>query len=97
MPNETSLIFALYDKSKLDSPMPTRVLILVCALRTQPSACTVETAIDVTQGPRAQGELMCGKLGQAVLAGTAIAPRAGLEYVKITCLREHLTPLAELH
>jgi hypothetical protein len=75
--------------------MPIRVLILVCALRTQPSACTAETAIDVTQGPRTHSGLMCGKLGQGVLAGTAIAPRAGLEYVRITCVREHLTPITE--
>jgi hypothetical protein len=77
--------------------MRIRVLILVCALRTQPSACTAEAAIDVTQGPHAQSELMCGKSGQAVLAGTAIAPRAGLEYVKITCVRQHLRPITESH
>jgi hypothetical protein len=77
--------------------MPIRVLIPVCALRTQPSACTAETAIDVTQGPRAQNEVMCGKLGQAVLAETAIAPQAGLEYVKITCVREHIAPITESH
>ena len=77
--------------------MSIRVLILVCAVRTEPSACTAETAIDVTQGPRAYSELMCGKLGQGVLAGTAIAPRAGLEYVKITCARENLAPITESH
>jgi hypothetical protein len=70
--------------------MPIHIVILVCALRMQPSACTAETAIDVTQGPRVENELMCGKLGQAVLAGTAIAPREGLEYLKIACVREHL-------
>jgi hypothetical protein len=68
--------------------MPIHVLILVCALQTQPSACTPETAIDVTQGPRVANELMCGKLGQAVLAGTVLAPRDGAEYVKISCVRE---------
>ena len=45
--------------------MPIHILILVCALQTQPSACTPETAIDVTQGPRVANELMCGKMGQA--------------------------------
>jgi hypothetical protein len=68
--------------------MPIHVLILVCALQTQPSACTPETAIDVTQGPRVANELMCGKMGQAVLAGTALAPREGVEYVKISCVRD---------
>ncbi|MEA2760489.1 MAG: hypothetical protein QOH65_3245 [Methylobacteriaceae bacterium] len=71
--------------------MPIHIVILVCALQTQPSVCTTDTAIDVTQGPRVENELMCGKLGQAVLAGTAIAPREGLEYVKITCVRDHFT------
>jgi hypothetical protein len=68
--------------------MPIHIIILVCALQTQPSACTPETAIDVTQGPRVANELMCGKMGQAVLAGTALAPREGEEYVKISCVRE---------
>ena len=68
--------------------MPIHILILVCALQTQPSACTPETAIDVTQGPRVANELMCGKLGQAVLAGTALVPRDGAEYVKISCIRD---------
>ena len=77
--------------------MPIHVLILVCALQMQPSACTAETAIDVTQGPRVENELMCGKLGQAVLAGTALAPREGLEYVKVTCVREHLASSSTLH
>jgi hypothetical protein len=68
--------------------MPIHILILVCALQTQPSACTPETAIDVTQGPRVANELMCGRMGQAVLAGTALAPREGKEYVKISCVRD---------
>jgi hypothetical protein len=77
--------------------MPIHVVILVCALQIQPSVCTTDTAIDVTQGPRVENELMCGKLGQAVLAGTAIAPREGLEYVKISCARDHLTSSATSH
>ena len=68
--------------------MPIHILILVCALQTQPSACTPDTAIDVTQGPRVANELMCGRMGQAVLAGTALAPREGIEYVKISCIRD---------
>jgi hypothetical protein len=77
--------------------MSIHIVILVCALRLQPSACTADTAIDVTQGPRVENELMCGKLGQAVLAGTAIAPREGLEYVKITCARENSAPSTTSH
>jgi hypothetical protein len=63
----------------------------------QSSVCTAETAIDVTQGPRVENELMCGKLGQAVLAGTALAPRDGLEYVKIACVRDHLASATTPH
>jgi len=77
--------------------MPIHIVILVCALETQPSVCTADTAIDVTQGPRVENELMCGKLGQAVLAGTALAPREGLEYVKISCVREQLTSPTTSH
>jgi hypothetical protein len=69
--------------------MPIHILILVCALQTQPSACTPETAIDVAPGPRVANELMCGRMGQAVLAATALAPREGQEYVKISCMRDH--------
>jgi hypothetical protein len=69
--------------------MPIHIVILVCALATHPSACTPETAIDVTQGPRVENEIVCRKLGQAVLAGTAIAPREGVEYLKLVCVREH--------
>ena len=68
--------------------MSVHILILVCALQTQPSACTPETAIDVTQGPHVANELMCGRMGQAVLAGTALTPREGSEYVKISCVRD---------
>ena len=77
--------------------MPIYIVILVCALQMQPSVCTADTAIDVTQGPRVENELMCGKLGQAVLAGTALAPREGLEYVKISCVREQLTSPTTSH
>jgi hypothetical protein len=73
--------------------MPIHIVILVCALQMQPSVCTADTAIDVTQGPRVENELMCGK----VLAGTALAPREGLEYVKISCVREHLTSPTTSH
>jgi hypothetical protein len=77
--------------------MPIHIVILVCALQIQPSGCTTETAIDVTQGPRVESELMCGKMGQAVLAGTAISPREGLEYVKVDCLRDHLAQSTTSH
>jgi hypothetical protein len=77
--------------------MPMHMVILVCTLQMEPSLCTTETAIDVTQGPRVENELMCGKMGQALLAGTAIAPRDGIEYVKVTCVRDHSTQSTALN
>jgi hypothetical protein len=70
--------------------MPIHLVILVGALQMQPSLCTTQTAIDVTRGPHVQNELMRGKLGQALRAGTAIAPRDGIEYVKVTCFETAL-------
>lgn len=67
--------------------MPIHIVILVCALATPRADCTRDTAIDVTQGPQVANELMCGKMGQAVLAGTAITPRPGIEYAKLICVR----------
>jgi hypothetical protein len=65
-----------------------KIVILICALQVAPSDCTRDTAIDVTHGPRVANEIECGKIGQAIPAGTAIAPRPGLEYPKILCERE---------
>lgn len=63
------------------------VLILICSLSVSPSECRPETAIDVVQGPKVQNQLQCGFFGQATIAGTTIAPREGLEYMKIVCRR----------
>lgn len=64
---------------------PYSILILICSLSTSPSECRPETAIDVVQGPKVQNQMQCGFMGQATIAGTAIAPREGLEYMKIVC------------
>lgn len=63
------------------------ILILICSLSVSPSECRPETAIDIVQGPKVQGRQQCGFLGQATIAGAAIAPRAGQEYMKIVCKR----------
>lgn len=67
--------------------MPFSVVILVCAVALSPDLCTADTALDVVRGPQADNEMMCALSGQATLAATAIAPRAGEEYVKIQCSR----------
>jgi len=63
------------------------ILILVCSMSLDHAACQPDTAIDVVQGPKVQNELMCGLFGQTTIAATAVAPRAGEEYVKIVCRR----------
>jgi hypothetical protein len=63
------------------------ILILVCAMSVDHEACQPDTAVDVVQGPKVTNELMCGLLGQTTLAGTALAPRPGEEYMKIVCTR----------
>lgn len=61
------------------------ILILVCSVALDHSACQPETAVDVVHGPKVASEIECGKVGQTTLASTALAPRPGLEYVKIVC------------
>jgi hypothetical protein len=66
---------------------PYSILILVCSLSVSPSECRPDTAIDVVQGPKVPSAVQCGLMGQATIAGVAIAPREGEEYVKIVCRR----------
>ena len=61
------------------------VLILICGLNTGHADCQPETAIDVMRGPRTESAMMCMMAGQAMVAQTVLAPREGLEYVKIIC------------
>lgn len=64
--------------------------VFVCSIGTAPDHCNADTAIDITYGERVTNEIMCGKAGEAVLARTALAPREGQEYIKITCPRQLL-------
>ena len=66
---------------------PFTIMILICSISLDSSACQPDTAIDIVQGPKVQNELMCGMMGQTTVAGTAIAPRDGKEYMKIVCSR----------
>lgn len=69
---------------------PFTIIILVCSMALDHAACQPNTAVDTIKGPRVNNEIMCGKIGMAVLAanGAALAPRPGLEYVKIICQRK---------
>ncbi len=64
---------------------PFTILILVCSMALDHAACQPDTAVDVVQGPKVASEIECGKVGQTTIAATAVAPRAGLEYLKIVC------------
>lgn len=64
------------------------ILILVCSVTIDHAACHRNTAIDVMRGPQVQNEIMCGLFGQTQIAPTALAPKPGLEYLKVECERE---------
>ncbi|MBY6243152.1 hypothetical protein [Methylosinus sp. Sm6] len=66
---------------------PYSIMILICSLSVAPSDCRPETAIDVVQGPKVSNIQQCGLMGQSTIAGVAIAPRDGEEYMKIVCRR----------
>jgi len=66
---------------------PFTVVILICSMAIDHAACQPDTAVDVVQGPKVDSVRMCGFMGQATIASTAIAPRAGEEYMKILCQR----------
>jgi len=79
--------------------MPFTVVILICSMALERSACQPNTAIDVVQGPKVENEHMCAFFGQTTIAGTAVAPRPGEEYTKIICSRsgsEHSKSTAQL-
>lgn len=72
---------------------PFTVSILVCSMALDQAACQPKTAIDVIRGPKLANEMQCPLMGQATLAanGAALAPKPGLEYVKIQCARSKET------
>ena len=62
-----------------------KVLILICAMGVDRSACTPATAIDVVRGPPAHTMSQCIHESQTTLAQTSIAPEPGRQYMKIVC------------
>ncbi len=76
---------------------PFTILILVCSMAIDHAACQRDTAVDVVQGPKVANELQCATYApQMTLAGTPLAPRPGLEYVKIVCNHNAAGKTAEL-
>ncbi len=64
------------------------VVILICSAQLSHGDCQMDTAIDVMRGPRTQSAMMCMLAGQTLVGQTALAPREGLEYMKIMCTGE---------
>jgi hypothetical protein len=67
------------------------IFILVCAMATSHADCRPETALTTIRGPQVGDRTQCGFLGQTTLASTAIAPRDGLEYMKIMCVDQSVS------
>jgi len=65
---------------------PFVVYILICSAATSHADCDPRTALDVTLGPQANNEFMCGLGAQEMFARSAIQPKDG-EYIKISCVR----------
>lgn len=59
------------------------ILALICGIHDP--VCSPETAISVTRGPSDVSMFSCGFIGQAMLAPTAIAPRPGIERLRVVC------------
>ncbi len=70
---------------------PFTIVILICSMAIDHSACQPDTAVDVVQGPKVDSASACGMIGQATIASTAIVPRPGEEYMKIVCQRSNNT------
>jgi hypothetical protein len=62
-----------------------KVLILICAVGVDRSACTPQTAIDIIRGPVAHTMSQCVHESQTTMAQTSIAPDPGKQYMKIVC------------
>jgi hypothetical protein len=75
-------------RDEKENRMIFQIVILVCSMAVDHAACQPETAVDVVHGPHVSSEIECGKIGMTTLAATVVAPRPGLEYVKIVCRRK---------
>ena len=65
-----------------------KVLILICPMSLDHSACTVDTATDVIPSMSVSSPQQCGFMSQAMLAPTSLVPESGKQYVKVVCTRD---------
>ena len=65
------------------------VILFVCALSVQASACGEQTALYVLKAPDCKNEIACAKVSQAFLASTQLGRTLGEnEYLKIRIERK---------
>ena len=70
------------------------VMLFVCALGVQASACSEQTAIYVIKAPDCKHEIACAKVSQAYLASTQLGRTLGEnEYLKIRIERKSASAL----
>ncbi len=63
-----------------------KAIVLICLLSTPRPECQVDTALRVIRVPEAPTQLgMCGFVGQAYLAESALGRLQADEYVKVLC------------
>lgn len=62
-----------------------KVMILICAVGVDHTACTPDTALDIVHGPPAHSLSQCMTESQTTLATTSIAPEVGKQYMKVIC------------
>jgi len=67
------------------------VIILVCSTALPRPDCQEDTALTVIRGPDVATELMCGRIGQAFLAESALGVTKD-EWVKLKCIRTSIGP-----
>jgi hypothetical protein len=61
---------------------PVAVIILICSVSLSRSDCQPDNAIDVLVGQKVDNEMMCGFLGQSIIATTELTPRGGEETLR---------------
>ncbi|MEM7043147.1 MAG: hypothetical protein AAF543_10090 [Pseudomonadota bacterium] len=71
-----------------------KALILICAIGVPRADCSIDTALDIIQGPEVGSFGHCAFMGQAYIADTAIAGALdGEHYLKVVCTsREPVGP-----
>ncbi|WP_158810439.1 hypothetical protein [Beijerinckia sp. L45] len=67
-----------------------KILALICASSTNPTACDVHSAMDVITVGRANTPQQCGFQGQAMMAPTTLIPDPSKQYMKIVCVRDQV-------